>query len=477
MDDEALAIYRECTGREAPPESPVTEAWLIVGRRGGKSFILALIAVFLATFRDWRPYLQPGERGVVMVIARDRSQAKVILDYIKALVTEVPALAEYVERSTAEAVDLIGSVGIEVHTCSFKSIRGRTVICGVCDELAFWNTEDSAEPDTEVLNALRPAMATVPGAMLLAASSPYAKRGALWQSFQAHYGQVSPALVWKADTRTMNPTVPEALIAQAYEDDPVSAAAEYGAEFRSDVESFVPREAVEACVIKGRFEIGPSLRRSYFAFVDPSGGAKDSMTLAISHQDRETGKTVIDCIREQRPPFDPDNVCREFADVMKAFRITRCLGDRYAGEWPRERFRAYGIVYEASAKPKSDLYIDLLPALMRGSIELLDNKQLVNQLCALDRRTSRSGRDSVDHGPGGHDDLANAVAGALQPSVQVKGRTVIRAGVFGEGGVVYDSDWSEDQKRRAHWKHQMEEQAAERRALAQRQEQRRLFGR
>ena len=40
------------------------------------------------------------------------------------------------------------------------------------------------------------------------------------------------------------------------------------------------------------------------------------------------------------------------------------------------------------------------------------SERLVNQLCGLERRTARSGKDSIDHGPGGHDDLANAVAGA-----------------------------------------------------------------
>ena len=38
--------------------------------------------------------------------------------------------------------------------------------------------------------------------------------------------------------------------------------------------------------------------------------------------------------------------------------------------------------------------------------------RLVNQLCGLERRTARSGKDSIDHAPGGHDDLANSVAGA-----------------------------------------------------------------
>jgi hypothetical protein len=43
----------------------------------------------------------------------------------------------------------------------------------------------------------------------------------------------------------------------------------------------------------------------------------------------------------------------------------------------------------------------------------LDNERSVNQLCALERRVARSGKDSVNHPDGGHDDLANVIAGLL----------------------------------------------------------------
>jgi hypothetical protein len=84
MTPDQLALYRECTGRADAPTSPVSEAWLVVGRRGGKSFVLALIATFLSCFRDWRAHLGPGERATVMVIAADRKQARTILRYVRA---------------------------------------------------------------------------------------------------------------------------------------------------------------------------------------------------------------------------------------------------------------------------------------------------------------------------------------------------------------------------------------------------------
>src|SRR3569623_317793 len=237
MTADQLAIYRQCTGRDDPPSEQASEAWLVCGRRAGKSFVLALIAVFLACFHDYRRYLAPGERGTVFIIATDRKQARIILRYIRALLTNVPMLSRMIEREWAEGFDLSNSVTIEVATASFRSTRGITLVACLLDELAFWPADDTATPDVEVLNALRPGMATIPNAMLLCASSPYARRGSLHDAYRAHFGKDrDPVLVVQADTKTVNPLVDGKVIEDAYEADPTSAAAEYGAQFRSDVE-------------------------------------------------------------------------------------------------------------------------------------------------------------------------------------------------------------------------------------------------
>src|SRR4051812_23215728 len=214
MTPDQLAIYQQCTGRTAPPQAPAREAWLCIGRRGGKSFVLALVAVFLACFHDYRCYLSPGgERGTVLIIAVDRRQARVIFRYVRALLTGVPMLQRMIERETAEAFDLTNGVSIEVGAASFKSVRGYAIVAALVDEVAFLPTDDSAQPDYELLDALRPGTATIPTAMLLCASSPYAKRGALYDAHQRHYGKDGdPVLMWQAPTRTMNPTVPQSII-------------------------------------------------------------------------------------------------------------------------------------------------------------------------------------------------------------------------------------------------------------------------
>src|SRR5262245_5854736 len=288
MTDDQIALYRKHTGRTTPPSEPLHEAWLICGRRAGKSFILACIAVFLATFKDWRRFLGPGEVGTVMVVAADRRQARVIMRYCLGLLKSTPMLAQQIEGEGAESVRLRNRIVIEVHTASFRTTRGYTIVAALLDELAVWSTdEESSEPDIEVINAIKPGMATIPDAMLLCASSPHARKGALWVAHSKHYGRDGdPILVWQAATRDMNVTVPQSFIDAHLAEDAARAGAEYLAQFRSDLEGYVAREVIEACS-GPHFELAAVRGVSYSAFVDAaSGSGTDAFTLAIGHREK-----------------------------------------------------------------------------------------------------------------------------------------------------------------------------------------------
>jgi hypothetical protein len=347
-----------------------------------------------------------------MVLAADKKQARVIKQYASGLIQSVPMLASIVVKDTKETIELANGITIEVHAASFRTIRGFTVCAAICEELAFWHTDESANPDTEILNALRPAMATVPGAMLLALSSPYARRGELWKNYKAHFGKDGDVLVWQADTRTMNPAVPQSFIDAAYAEDDAAASAEYGAQFRSDLERFVSREAVEAVTVVGRQVLEPEPGVRYVAFCDPSGGSADSMTLAITHRAR-SGQAVLDLVVEKRAPFNPESVVDEFAGHLHRYGVRQVGGDHYAGHWPRVRFERHGVEYRVSDDAKSAIYGTLLPLITGGRVELLDQPRLFSQLINLERKTSRVGKDTIDHPPRQHDDVANAAAGAL----------------------------------------------------------------
>jgi hypothetical protein len=449
LSRDELALFRCQTRRTTPPTAPVAEAWLIVGRRGGKSRFDALSALYAGIRRDYRAVLAPGERATVPVIAADKKQARNVMRYLRGLCA-LPAFAPYVVRALKESVELTTGATVEVHTASYRTTRGYTLAAAVADEAAFWKSEESSEPDVEILDALRPGMATIADALLLGSSTPYARRGVLWQAFEQHYGRDdSPVLVWVADTLTMHPANARlaAVVAKAFEEDAVAAASEYGRDgrvsFRSDVEAFLAREAVQAVTVPERRELPRAAGVRYVGFVDPSGGSQDAFTLAVAHRDGERG--VLDCVRVVQPPFSPDEVVREFAAVLRSYGVHSVTGDRYAGEWPRERFRARGIRYDPSERTRSELYGLLLPLVNAARCELLDLPPLRAQLLGLERRVARSGKDSIDHAPGGHDDLANAAAGAL---VLAAGATpqpfrVLRA-IPSYGGVVIRERHADD---------------------------------
>lgn len=414
---DALRLFRDCTQRQQPPTEPVAEAYAVVGRRGGKSRLSAALAIEAACLRDWRPRLAAGEWATAAIVAADRAQARNCFQYVEGFIDSCAPLEAEVVRRGADVVEFANRSRIEVTTASARTARGYTFCLVVADELAFWRSETTSEPDVEVLQAVRPGLATLPGARLICISSPYARRGALWQAFSGHFGKEGdPVLIWRAPSVTMNPSLPQRVVEQAYESDPTSAAAEYGANFRTDVEALVTQELLDACVVKGRQGLPPcGDRYRYFGFVDPSGGSSDSFTVAIAHVEDEGGElvAVLDCVAEYRPPFSPEDTVRNICRTLRTFRIESVLGDRYGGLFPRELFQKGGIVYEPSPLAKSDIYKECVPLMTSRRVRLLDHAKTLLQFLGLERRTARGGRDSIDHGPGGHDDLANSVAGAL----------------------------------------------------------------
>jgi hypothetical protein len=434
MSAEQLEVFRRHTGRKEPPTQPAREAWLICGRRAGKSYILATIAVFLACFRDWRPLLGPGEFGTIMIVAEDKRQCRAILRFIRGLLRGSPMLAKTIVSETTESVTLKNRIVIEVHACSFRSTRGYTTVAALCDEISVWPSDElSAEPDAEVINSIRPGMATIPEAVLLCASSPHAMRGALWDAYRQHYGHDdSDILVWQATTRDMNATVSQSWVDAQLAKDPARAAADYMAEFRIDVEGFISRESVMQCVVPGLRERPPARGTYCYGFVDPSGGSTDSFTLAIAHNDIARRRVILDAIREIKPPFSPEAVVAELSQLLKSYRVYALSGDHYAKLWPVESFRRHGIRYTQDAQPKSDLYAgSLLPLLNSRRIELFDLPVLINQICQLERSTRHGGADRIDHPARSHDDVVNAVAGVAALCTRANGYNLSHPGLRG----------------------------------------------
>jgi hypothetical protein len=411
MTKEEKDFFRSVAERQ-PPSKPVKEIWIAAGRRSGKDSVASEIAAHAAATFAKQHLLRPGERALVLCLATDREQAKICLNYIRAFFTTIPMLKSMVTRETADGFELNNGVDVQVATASYKAVRGRALALVVLDEVAFFSSEHSANPDLEIYRALLPGLATLSGT-LIAISSPYRRAGILYSKFKQHFGQDSDEVLFiKAATRTLNPLIDQTVIDQAMAEDAASASAEWMGEFRSDISGWLSLEVVEAAVDTDVTVRPPNtLQNNYVGFCDSSGGVKDSFTMAIAHA--EAGISVLDCLVEIKAPFSPSEAVAQVSAVLKSYGLTEVHGDRYAAGFTVDSFAANGITYHASERDRSTIYTDALPMFSSGRIRLIDVPRLVTQLASLERKTAPGGRDRVDHPRGQKDDVANSCCGAL----------------------------------------------------------------
>jgi hypothetical protein len=430
MTEEEITFFKSVAGDRGLPEEIVRELWLIAGRRAGKDSIASAVAAFAAAMFNQQHRLRPGERGVVMCLAVDRDQAKIVLNYIRSYFTDIPLLKGMVQRETAEGFELTNNIDIVIATNNFRSVRGRAILLAIMDECAYWRDESSSKPDEELYKAITPALASLtPHSMIIALSSPYRKSGLLYKKYKKHFGREDDVLVIQAPTRALNPTIPQEIIDRELEEDPAGARAEWLAEFRDDIGGWLAVETIEAAVDRGVTVRPPAtLHHTYVAGCDPSGGSgKDTFTAAIAHNDN--GLAILDALIEIKPPFDPVAAVSQIAALLRSYGLTEVTGDRYAAEWVVSAFASAGITYRHSDRDRSAIYQDALPLFTSGRSRLLDNPKLVSQFASLERKTSTMGKDRIDHGPGGHDDLCNSAALAM----------VLATGPAKSGGLLFAS--------------------------------------
>jgi hypothetical protein len=238
-------IFKQFTGRDHEPGRRVEEFVVVKGRRSGGSRAISVVAAYEAALVQ-HTALVPGERGIVLIISPDTEQSSICLDYTTAIFEQSPILSQLIAARTRTELRLTNNISVESRAADFRRLRGPSFVKVICDESAFWMTgEASANPDTEIINSVRPGLATTGGSLTMI-SSPYARRGSLWDVYHRHFGpEGDPSiLVAQGASRSFNSTLPQRVVDRAYERDPASARAEYGALFRTDIEAFVSLERV-----------------------------------------------------------------------------------------------------------------------------------------------------------------------------------------------------------------------------------------
>lgn len=411
-----IKLVKQCTGRDASklPKDGFNTALFLTGRRSGKSKISAVIGAYEACLSGREKKLSKGETGMVAIIAPTLKQGRIVRNYLRAIFETTPLLQNQVVSETREGFLLANGVQIEILVGDWRSIRGYTLLACVVDEVCFFglDAESKVRSDTELIRAIKPSLATTNG-RLICISSPYARRGWAYNQYKRNFGNdKGKTLVWNCPSRTMNPTLPQSVVDEAMEEDMAAAKSEYMGEFRDDIAAYLPKEVIKTVVVAGRKALLPMTGlygHKYFAFVDVSGGRGDDAALAIAR--KKDRKVIIHFIKRYRPPHNPYKIINMMCEEIRRYEIKTVTGDNYSAEFVAQAFESNGIRYIKSELNKSQLYLELLPRICSGEIELLDDEVLINQLSSLERRTRSGGRDLIDHPHGQHDDLANVVAG------------------------------------------------------------------
>ena len=411
---EERKVFGDISGNRQPPRRKVKEFVAKVSRRAGKGRMAGALATFEAVLVDHSKVLAPGEVGVVACLSPTRAQAEIVKDYALGFLQASPILKDEVAEVTADEIRLRNGNVIMTLASDYRTLRGRTLLLAILDEASFLKDERSTTPDLEAARALLPGLSTTNG-MLCILSSPYRQVGLLYQRHRDFFGVNSDEVLCVAGASAVfNPTLSTEMIAAARAADPEAALAEWDGQYRSDRSNFLDDASIDAAIDHSRpLELPPRREHRYFAFCDMSGGRHDASSIAIVHAEG-TGDDrcfIADAVRGRTG--DPTAATREFCELAKEYRCYTIVGDNYSADWVSSAYREAGRQYSRSELTRSELYLECLPLFTRGQVRIPELPALIRELRLLQRRTTRTGRDAVDHGVGGSDDFANALCGAL----------------------------------------------------------------
>ena len=411
------------------------EAWIIAGRRAGKSdALMSTIVAYEATCGGHEEYIRRGQQAHCFQIAQDMRMARNSLHFIKATIESSTVLKKLIKNITADSIELTNGLNVTVTPPTVKSTRGYANPVAVCDEIGVWYQDvDSANPDMEVYRATKPGQTQFEFPKLVGISSPWNKGGLLYQYYTAgtdgkdapksERDRFSNCLVWRATTASLgNPRIKKSWLVAEKDRDPRAFEREYLAVFQDSISGFLSPSLLKDAVEAGVVERPPDTLSHYVAAMDPAF-KRDAFGFAICHA-TTSNEIVFDLMRRYvgtvDQPLNPLDILKEIADICRKYKIAVVYSDQYHMETLQQLslqlgFSIQGIPFTATNK--AAIYGNLQQLLNQRRLKLLDDHETLKELRQIEREVAPGGNVQISAPRGQHDDMATVVALAADNAI------------------------------------------------------------
>lgn len=412
LDKKELKIFRILTkgkGKYIPGREKL-ELIACLGARAGKSFLVSICALFEATRDKWKNEVSKGENPYVVIIATRELQAKQIIGKnCKRMLENSPVLRRLIKRSTELELTLKNGVKIISSPCTSTALRGIPICVLIMDEIAFFKLEGVKQDET-IFNSLRPRQSQFEFNKLFLISTAGAKQGLFFNFFDEGF-RIEERLTIQANTRFVNPEIPQKFLNKEKARDVNNWKREFQAEFSEKLEAFFNFELMQKPFILGG-DLTYKSEYKYSLGLDQSGlSGRDRFALAISHKEGDIA--IVDVVRSWETK-DLDIILNDIEILAKAYHLDEASIDKYSKGYVEASFKRINL--EILIRPSlSVVFVNLKSKMIQDKLQLPDRPDLKAGLKNTIAVYGRSNQLTIYHerGPEGHADEIDACAGSI----------------------------------------------------------------
>lgn len=432
-----VEIYKYLTGREYKlnDDTIINMIDLIIGRRGGKTTISAMLAIYCAVINDWSMFLRKTPFATVLILSHSKEFSDEVLELIRTMIEASPILTKLINKKKKNSMSTMNlrtpwivdkkirwsRVQIKVGAASSKTTRGVAACAVLCDEIAYWSIDENLkETDEKIMRAVRPAMKQFGrSGLMIKLSSPGIKSGVLYGEYEKWLDHKLPSnyAVFKCPSWVFNTILPKQEFIDEWVLDQESFDIEYRANFTDSLSNFIIPEFVDMAVLKGVSFCPPEsdgAKWTYKAAIDAAFKG-DRFTFSVVGYSGNRIKQFVSMGWEgsRQKPVNSNEVAKYIRQVCKEYDIAMVAADQYSFNPLREIFEQYGVIleeYTFSPSFKKKIYFNLKKLIHSQQLDLLDNPIQTKEMKELIVEQTSAGSVKIGHPSGGSDDFADSMA-------------------------------------------------------------------